>query len=83
MGFSRRLIAVYVLWVFLHFLSAQFYPKYCAPMTGMGFILSPLLTPTPHCTAMRWMIYQGGLNISQIWIILGAIGLDALSVVKM
>jgi hypothetical protein len=79
MRYSCRIALVYVAWILVHFLSAQFYPKLCAPMSGYGFLITPLLTPTPHCSAMRWMIYQGGVNIGQLWFLFASIGMDMLS----
>ena len=61
---------IYMLWVVLHYCAAHLYIYYCAPATLPGFLLSPLLAPTPHCSLLRWAIYQGGEIINVMWIML-------------
>lgn len=63
---------IYLLWIFLHFLASQLYVKMCVPNTLIGFFMSPFMTATPHCQGLRWIIYNSGSMINNMWIILGA-----------
>jgi len=62
---------IYLLWIFLHFLASQLYVKLCVPNTIVGFLLSPFMTATPHCQGLRWIIYNSGSMINNMWIVLG------------
>jgi hypothetical protein len=63
--------SAYILWIFLHYFASHLYVKYCVPLSWSGFILSPLLTGTPHCQGLRWIIYNGANTINQMWVIVG------------
>lgn len=63
--------SIYLLWIFLHYTAAHAYVKLCVPDSFYGFIISPLLTSAPHCQGLRWVIYNGGNIINNMWIILG------------
>ena len=63
---------IYILWIFLHYVSAHLYTSYCVPNTLYGIIISPILTTTPHCQGLRWIIYNGGNQINNMWITLGS-----------
>ena len=65
------LFSVYIVWIVTHYISAHLYVHWCVPATFMGFILSPILVPFPHCQALRWAIYNGGHSIVAMWVILG------------
>jgi len=77
---SLCLFLLYFFWVCAHFFSSHYYPVYCTPYNVKGFFMSPLLAPSPHCSAMRWMIASGGSNICAGWLILGAFCLDLLKI---
>lgn len=62
---------IYLLWILLHYLCSHLYVYYCTPGTFIGFITSPIVVPLPHCQAFRWIIYNGGNSITNMWIILG------------
>ncbi len=47
------------------------YTNYCVEGSITGFLLSPLMTMSPHCQALRWVIYNGGYSINMMWFILG------------
>ena len=47
------------------------YTNYCVEGSLTGFLLSPLMTMSPHCQALRWVIYNGGYSINMMWFILG------------
>ena len=54
-------------WTLVHYASAHVYRTLCVPLTPVGFLLSPLVASTPHCTALRWMIHTGGLTMADCW----------------
>jgi len=62
---------IYLLWIALHYTCSHLYVYYCTPSTFIGFIISPILVPLPHCHAFRWVIYNGGNSITNMWFILG------------
>lgn len=63
---------IYLLWIILHFGATQFYVEYCVPKTWFGLLSSPFLTNTPHCQGLRWLIYNGGNQINNMWISIGS-----------
>lgn len=69
--FINGLAGLYLLWVFIHFIAAQLYVYYCAPLTILGFIMSPFMVATPHCHAIRWCITNGANNITTMWVTFG------------
>ncbi len=62
----------YLMWITLHYLAVHLYPTYCAPLTMVGFILSPLMVSAPHCIAMRWLVTEGSNVIVTMWVAIGA-----------
>ena len=66
-----RLCGIYFVLILLHYVSSHLYVYLCVPSTWKGFILSPIQTPTPHCVALRYIIYNGGENINKMWILIG------------
>jgi hypothetical protein len=62
---------LYLLWILLHYFASHFYIKYCVPPTFMGLIVSPFFVPAPHCKALRWVIYNGGLTIESMFAMMG------------
>jgi hypothetical protein len=67
-----RIASLYILWIFLHYASAHVYTELCVPPTVKGFLLSPFVIATPHCSAMRWLMQNGANSINAAWLILGA-----------
>lgn len=63
---------VYILWVFLHFVSANLYVYYCAHASFFGALMSPLLAAAPHCRALRWVLNASAHSIDTMWLILGS-----------
>ncbi len=59
---------VFILWICLHYVAANLYPNYCAETSVVGFIKSVFVAQSPHCIAMRWVIYNGGIAINSMWI---------------
>ena len=66
-----NLFGIYLLWIVLHYMASHLYVQYCTPNTIIGFISSPIVSPLPHCQAFRWIIYNGGNSIMNMWLILG------------
>ncbi len=62
----------YLIWITLHYLALHLYPIYCAPLTIIGFVLSPFMVSAPHCIAMRWLITEGSNVIVTMWVAIGA-----------
>jgi len=62
---------LYILWMVLHFVSANLYVYYCAHMSLFGFFMSPVLASAPHCRAIRWVLNSGAQSIDAMWIVLG------------
>jgi len=62
-----KIAAIYLLWILIHYLSAHLYVYWCTSSSIIGFILSPFLTPAPHCQALRWGINQGANQIVLMW----------------
>jgi hypothetical protein len=65
------LFGYYIMWITLHYLAIHLYARYCAPLTPLGFILSPLMVTSPHCVATRWVISSGSSIITTMWVTLG------------
>jgi hypothetical protein len=61
----------YILWITIHHISGNLYTHMCVPYTLKGFLLSPFLINTPHCIALRWVIYNGGNIIHDMWFVIG------------
>lgn len=64
---------IYLAWVLLHYFAAHLYIYYCVPDTLTGFLYSPFLIPTPHCSLLRWAVYQGGETIHLMWLCLSVV----------
>lgn len=62
---------VYLFWIGLHYFSAHLYTEFCTPKTFFGFLLSPLLVPSPQCKAIRWVLFNGAIIIDNMWLLLG------------
>lgn len=65
--FAFNVCKVYLLWIFLHHVGMQLYVKYCAPPTFIGMIMFPFLASTPHCKAIRWVIYNSGFTFDNMF----------------
>lgn len=68
---SLKLGSVYVGWISTHYIASHLYTKICTPLSIKGFIASAFNTATPHCTALRWCVYQGANTITNMWIMVG------------
>lgn len=62
---------VYLMWIGIHYLSANVYPYFCADLSVTGVITSPFLVMTPHCRALSWLQQTSTAAIQNMWIVLG------------
>jgi hypothetical protein len=62
---------IYLVWVILHYLASHLYIQICVPNTIIGFLMSPFMTATPHCQALRWVVFNGANMINNMWVVLG------------
>lgn len=63
-----EIAGIYCLWILLHYLIANIYAQFCAELSLLGFIKSIFVSQSPHCIAMRWIIYNAGQTINTMWI---------------
>lgn len=68
---NMHIISAFIMCIILHYISAILYAKYCTPSTFIGFLLSPFMTLSPHCRALRWTISTFGDHICNSWIYVG------------
>ena len=59
---------IFIIWIIIHYTAAKFYPTFCAESGVFGFIKSIFVAQAPHCIAMRWIIYNGGIVINSMWL---------------
>ena len=69
--FIIKLCGIYFIWIFLHHMASQLYVSLCVPNTIIGFIVSPFMVTTPQCQSLRWIIYNAGTIITNMWVVLG------------
>ena len=67
-----RLIGMYFAWIACHYIASHLYVSFCTPLTFTGFVRSPFMVAAPHCQALRWIVYNGGATIINMWGLLGA-----------
>jgi hypothetical protein len=66
--FINEVAGIFVLWIIIHYISANLYARFCAELSIIGFIKSIFVAQAPHCIAMRWIIYNGGVIINSMWV---------------
>lgn len=71
-SFVVKICGIYLLWICLHYLAAQLYIQCCVPTTMIGFMMSPFMVSTPHCQALRWIVYNAATMINHMWFLLGS-----------
>jgi hypothetical protein len=59
---------IFILWITIHYIASNLYPMFCAELSLLGFVKSIFVAQAPHCIALRWIIYNGGLAINSMWI---------------
>jgi hypothetical protein len=68
MNVAVRGLCIYMLFIIVHYISSNLYPYICCPLTITGFIMSPFMVMSPYCEGLRWIIYNSGLQIRNMWI---------------
>lgn len=63
---------IYLLWVFIHFVSTNLYAYHCTHLSFYGLMRTPFLVVAPHCTALNWIINWTHGNIKNMWLTLGS-----------
>jgi hypothetical protein len=58
---------IFILWIILHYVASNLYPRFCAELSILGFIKSIFVTQAPHCVALRWVINNGSNVINSMW----------------
>jgi hypothetical protein len=66
-----KIVGIYLMWIALHYVASHLYVRLCVPLTWLGFILSPFTAVSPHCQGLRWVLYNAGLTISNMWLVFG------------
>ena len=69
---TLKVCMLYLMYVVIHYLTPYIYIQLCVPRTMIGFFLSPMMVPTPHCKAIRWVFSYTSTSIDGMWIMLGA-----------
>lgn len=67
-----RIVVCYGICIISHYVASHLYVRVCCPNTVVGFMMSPFMTVSPHCQALRWTIYHGGDSIVAMWMVLGS-----------
>jgi len=62
----------YLMWIVLSYIAPHIYVYFCTPITIIGFFISPFIAAAPHCSALRWVIYEGGNMITTMWLGIGS-----------
>ena len=69
---TLKVFWIYFIWIFMYYIASHLHIYCCLPPTISGFLMSPFMTATPHCQALRWIIYNGGNSIVTMWLLMGA-----------
>jgi hypothetical protein len=51
---------IYVLYCALHYIIPHVYVYFCVPLTIVGAFMSPFISQSPHCIALRYVLYTLG-----------------------
>jgi len=62
-----KMVGVYLICILSHFAAAHLYTYFCVPLSFYGFFISPFMTLSPQCQALRWVVYHGGSTINLMW----------------
>lgn len=79
---TQTISGIYFIWICIHFITTHLYSQFCTPYSVQGFLMSPFLTASPQCNALRWGIDQGALSINNMWLVIGAWFLSKLAIKK-
>tara|TARA_E500000331_G_C16906095_1_gene561282 strand:- start:206 stop:646 length:441 start_codon:yes stop_codon:yes gene_type:complete len=64
-------VGTYMLWITLHYLSANLYSEFCTDWSVTGFILFPFIAVTPWCKSLAWVIQKGTVVLDEGYLLLG------------
>ena len=70
LNFVKVNCLIYIVWIALHYISSHLYVKWCVPSGVVGFLVSPFLTQSVHCQALRWGINTGAQMIQSMWAVI-------------
>ena len=70
---NKFIIIVAVTWLVIHWIVPRLYIILCAPNGIYGFLQSLILSTSPHCEALRYILTISSFNINYIWITLGGL----------
>ena len=62
---------IFLMWIIIHYIASNLYASFCAELTLFGLIKSAFVAQAPHCIAMRWVVYNGGNVINNMWLSIG------------
>lgn len=65
-------VGTYMMWITLHYLSANLYSEFCTDWSIYGFILFPFTAVTPWCKSLSWIIQKGTVVLDEGYLLLGA-----------
>ena len=51
---SISAMKVYLFWNTMHWGAIQLYHYFCAPKTLIGYLMTPIMSQTPHCKTLDW-----------------------------
>lgn len=66
------ILGIYLLWILVFYASSHLHVYFCTPNGLYGLLMSPVLSQTPHCNAIRWLLYHGSLHINTFWTIVAS-----------
>ena len=64
-------VGTYMMWITLHYLSANLYSEFCTDWSIYGFILFPFTAVTPWCKSLSWIIQKGTVVLDEGYLLLG------------
>ena len=70
---SAQAFMVYLIWIFIHWTSLQFYNQVCVPCSFWGlFIGAPAISQMPHCQTSLWIVYRSVEALGYMWLVFGS-----------
>ena len=63
---------IYIMWLLIHYATANIYPYLCAETTLIGFITAPFNAISPQCQSLQWLFTTSTNIIKNMWIVLGS-----------
>ncbi len=69
-SYAFKMVVVYLICIMSHFAAAHLYTYFCVPFSFYGFFISPFMTLSPQCQALRWIVYNSGTTINLMWFML-------------